>query len=74
MCVKLEAIRLCQPGRVIDENAHQTSAPYSDLTQGMSGLGGAAQVATWQGGTPNCAAGASKPSTWSELKARFKSK
>jgi hypothetical protein len=42
------------------------------LTDGIAGMGGAANVVTWQGGTPNCGAGAAKPSTWSELKRRFK--
>jgi hypothetical protein len=71
MCITLNAIRLTQPGR--DPSVAQ-QAKYVDLTQGISGMGGASQVATWQGGTPNCSAGLAKPSTWSELKARFKSK
>jgi len=43
-----------------------------ELTEGLAGMGGAASVATWQGGTPTCGAGLAKPSTWSELKKRFK--
>jgi len=43
-----------------------------ELTEGLPGMGGAANVAKWQGGTPECGAGAAKPSTWSELKRRFK--
>jgi hypothetical protein len=70
VCIRLEAIRLVQPGR---RNADgSTSNNYVDLTSGIGGMGGASQVATWQGGTPNCAAGAAKVSTWSELKKRFK--
>jgi len=74
VCVKLEAIRLCQPGTLIDPNSYKYSAPTVDLTDGINGMGGATQVATWQGGTSTCSAGLSKPSTWSELKARFKSR
>src|SRR5262245_3797026 len=43
-----------------------------ELTEGLPGMGGAANVAKWQGGTPGCGAGAAKPSTWSELKRRVK--
>ncbi len=43
-----------------------------ELTSGLSGMGGAANVVTWQGGTPNCGAGAAKPSTWSDVKRRYK--
>jgi hypothetical protein len=74
MCIKIEAIRLTDPGRLIDANSHKWESKYWDLTDGITGMGGSTQVATWQGGTSNCAAGLSKPSTWAELKARFKSK
>jgi len=60
--------------RLIDANSHKWENKTWDLTDGITGMGGASQVATWQGGTPNCAAAASKVSTWSELKARFKGK
>lgn len=43
-----------------------------ELTTGIAGMGGAANVVKWQGGTPTCGAGAAKPSTWSELKRRYK--
>jgi len=42
------------------------------LTDGIPGMGGASNVVTWQGGTPTCGAGAAKPSTWSEIKRRYK--
>ena len=74
MCIKVEMIRLTDPGRLIDANSHKWENKTWDLTDGITGMGGASQVATWQGGTPNCAAAASKVSTWSELKARFKGK
>ena len=74
MCIKIESIRLTDPGRLIDANSHKWENKGWDLTDGISGMGGSSQVATWQGGTPNCAAAASKVSTWSELKARFKGK
>lgn len=31
-------------------------------------------VATWQGGTPNCGAGLSRPSSWSQVKDRFRNR
>jgi len=70
VCIRLEAIRLVRPARV-NKDGSRTSNDI-DLTGGVGGMGGASQVATWQGGTPNCAAAASKVSTWSELKKRFK--
>ncbi len=42
-----------------------------ELTTGINGLGGFGHIATWQGGTPTCGAGAPKASTWGELKKRF---
>ena len=72
MCIRLEAIRLEQPGRLLPGGSRAEN--HVDLTDGIGGMGGASQVATWQGGTPNCAAATSKVSTWSELKARFKGK
>jgi len=74
VCIKVEGIRLTDPGRLIDANSHKWESKSWELTDGISGMGGSSQVATWQGGTPNCAAGAAKVSTWSELKARFKGK
>ena len=74
MCIKLESIRLTNRGRLVDANSHKYDDKYFDLTDGVSGMGGASQVATWQGGTPNCAAAASRVSTWSDLKKRFKPK
>jgi len=72
VCITLDAIRLVQPSRQLHPGDPATAAVYVDLTDGISGMGGSSQVATWQGGTPNCGAGTAKPSTWSELKARFK--
>ena len=77
VCITLSAIRLAQGTRDSSPASHgdnATTAIYSVLTDGINGMGGQSQIATWQGGTPNCGAGASKPSTWSELKSRFKSK
>jgi hypothetical protein len=42
------------------------------LTAGRPGSGAPGNIATWQGGTPSCGAGAPKSSTWSELKKRYK--
>jgi hypothetical protein len=74
MCITLDAIRLVQPGRHGDALGNNKGTINTDLTDGIGGMGGASQVATWQGGTASCGAGLSKPSTWSELKSRFKSK
>ena len=74
MCITLDAIRLVQPGRHADADGNNKGTINTDLTDGIGGMGGASQVATWQGGNSNCAAGLAKPSTWSELKSRFKSK
>ena len=72
VCITLDAIRLTQPGR--KSTSVNNPEVYSLLTDGISGMGGQSQVVTWQGGTSNCGAGLSKPATWSELKARFRSK
>lgn len=72
MCLKLEAIKLEQPGPR-DADGHMATR-INVLTDGIGGMGGASQVATWQGGTANCGAGTSKPSTWSQLKDRFRSR
>ena len=72
VCITIDAIRLSQPGPRRPDGTRP--AIYSVLTDGINGMGGVSQVATWQGGTPNCGAGVSKPSTWAELKNRFKSK
>jgi hypothetical protein len=77
VCITLNALRLVQASRSSgssNDGYGKKTAVYVDLTSGIGGMGGSSQVATWQGGTANCGAGLSKPSTWSELKARFKSK
>jgi hypothetical protein len=74
VCIRLEAIRLVLPPRPDPQRPGGVVNVNVDLTDGISGMGGASQVATWQGGNSNCAAGLAKPSTWSELKSRFKSK
>ena len=74
VCIRIEAIKLTDPGRLIDANSHMWENKTWVLTDGINAMGGASQVATWQGGNANCAAGLAKPSTWSELKSRFKSK
>jgi hypothetical protein len=61
VCITLEHMRLTNPEK----------RPV-DLTSGIAGMGGAANIVTWQGGTPTCGAGAPKPSTWSEIKRRYK--
>lgn len=60
-CIVIERLVLALPNKVEVE-----------LTEGISGIGGAGNIATWQGGTPTCTAGAPKSSSWSELKKRFR--
>ena len=74
VCITIDAVRLTDPGRLIDPNSHKWESKTFDITDGIAGMGGASQVATWQGGSSNCTAGLAKPSTWAELKNRFKSK
>lgn len=69
-CIWLDHLRLT----VATEKNPDGTRPNRDviLTQGLSGMGGASNFVTWQGGTPTCTAGAAKPSTWSDLKKRYK--
>lgn len=64
MCITLDRLVLGQP----NERGYKNM----EITQGLSGIGGAGNVATWQGGTPLCGAGAAKPSSWGELKRKYK--
>ena len=65
VCITLDRMILGQP----NESGYRDV----ELTQGMSGLsGGAANVVTWQGGTPSCGAGGPKASTWGKLKERYR--
>lgn len=64
VCITLESMTLGQPNK----NGLKSVV----LTQGISGMGGAANVVTWQNGTPRCGAGAARPSTWYDLKKRYR--
>ena len=70
-CIAVELMRLGQPCHRTDPS-EQCESRDVDLTTGLSGMGGGANVVTWQGGTPTCGAGLAKVSTWGELKKRFK--
>lgn len=72
-CITIERMVLTQPVERPDPT-QQARNHDVELTAGMSGMGGAANVAMWQGGTPTCGAGAAKPSTWSDLKRRYSGK
>jgi hypothetical protein len=72
VCITFDAIRLAQPGRKADQDGRNAGTIYTVMTDGIGGMGGASQVATWQGGSANCTAGLAKPSTWAQLKSRFK--
>ena len=67
MCITLESMELGQLKNPGSETGHEKVI----LTDARSGLGGAGNVVTWQGGTPKCGAGAPKASTWSNLKRQF---
>lgn len=64
VCITLDKMRLGQP--------NVGGLKEIEITQGLSGIGGAGNVVTWQGGTPQCGAGAAKPSSWGDLKKKYK--
>ena len=66
MCIRLEAIRLVQPGTLHADGRRDEK--YAEITQGIAGMGGNANIATWQGGAASCTAGGSKPASWKQLK------
>lgn len=66
MCIRFEAIRLVEPGRRYPDGRHDEL--YHEITSGIAGLGGSANIATWQGGASSCAGGGSKPASWRQLK------
>lgn len=66
MCIRFEAIRLVQPGRLYSDG-HRDER-YKEITQGIAGLGGSANIATWQGGASSCTTGGAKPATWRQIK------
>ncbi len=72
MCIRFEAIRLVQPGRLYPDG-HRDER-YHEMTTGIAGLGGSANIATWQGGASSCTTGGSKPATWKQLKDLYRSR
>ena len=70
-CIWIDHLRLTTPAEQADKSQPSRNRDVI-LTQGMPGMGGASNFVMWQGGTPTCAAGAAKPSTWSDLKKRYK--
>lgn len=72
VCITIDAVRLAEGAR--DNRDGTRTALYAVITDGISSMGAMSQVATWQGGTASCGAGLAKPSTWAELKSRFKTK
>jgi hypothetical protein len=60
-CIAIERLVLALPNKI-----------ELELTEGITGVGGAGNIATWQGGTPTCSAGARKSSSWSELKKHYR--
>jgi len=74
MCVRIEEIKLSEILGPKDPETGHYPVRETTLTGGIPGMGGSSQVATWQGGTANCGAGTAKPSTWSQLKDRYRSR
>jgi hypothetical protein len=72
MCVRLEELKLTEILGPKDPASQIYPVRETTLTNGIPGMGGSSQVATWQGGTSNCGAGTAKPSTWSQLKDRYR--
>lgn len=72
MCIRFEAIRLVEPGHLYPDG-HRDEL-YHEITSGIAGLGGSANIATWQGGASSCTAGGSKPASWRQLKDMYRSR
>lgn len=70
MCIRFEAIRLVENGRVYPDGRRDEK--YTEITQGISGMGGSANVATWQGGAPSCVGATSRPASWKQLKDMYR--
>jgi hypothetical protein len=70
-CIWIDHMKLTTPGERPDETQPLRNTDVL-LTTPLTGMGGAGNTVMWQGGTSTCGAGAAKPSTWSELKRRFK--
>jgi hypothetical protein len=73
VCITLQAMTIGQPNR---KPCNPIETPGCEqagivLTDGIASAGVAGNVVTWQGGTPRCGAGGTKPATWAELKKRF---
>lgn len=60
VCITVDRIVLGQP--------NERGLGEVEVTSAMTGLGGAANIVTWQGGTADCRAGAARNSTWGALK------
>ena len=72
MCVRIEQIKLTEILGPPNPETQIFPTRITTLTNGIPGMGGSSQVATWQGGTSNCGAGTAKPSTWGQLKDRYR--
>ncbi|MCE9626469.1 MAG: hypothetical protein K8R56_00955 [Candidatus Eisenbacteria bacterium] len=80
VCIRFVSAKLVMPSRVVGGqngppgNQQVTEEQFIEVTQGISGMGGSANIATWQGGAASCSQGGSKPASWKQLKDLYRSK
>lgn len=72
MCIRFEAIRLVQPGRLHPDGTREEN--YVEMNDGISGMSGASNIVTWQGGASGCNVGGAKPTSWRQLKDLYRSR
>lgn len=74
VCIVWERLVIAQATR--PDPLTKVSRPRtSEVTTGLPASGGVpGNLATWQGGTPTCGAGLAKPSSWSQIKDRFRTR
>lgn len=74
VCITFDRMVIAQYSEP-DPDTHITRPRNSEITLGLPGTGNTpGNLATWQGGTANCGAGLTKPSSWSQVKDRFRNR
>lgn len=74
VCIALERIVIAQYSEP-DPDTKVSRPRNSEITLGFPGSGNTpGNVATWQGGTVTCGAGLSRPSSWKQVKDRFRTR
>lgn len=73
-CITFERMVIAQYAQPDPETA-ETRPRNTEITLGLPGTGNTpGNLATWQGGATNCGAGLTKPSSWSQVKDRFRNR